>query len=53
MYVIKAVDVVIISGNSYLTENQVLGLMTPTEGDQQGLFKADGIQTSIIGSWYI
>ena len=27
--------------------------MTPTEGDQQGLFKADGIQTIIIGSWYI
>ena len=27
--------------------------MTPTVGDQQGLFKADGIQTSIIVSWYI
>ena len=53
LYVIKAVDVVISSGNTYLTENQVFRLMTPTEGDQQGLFKADGIQTSIIGSWYI
>ena len=27
--------------------------MMPTEGDQQGLFKANGIQTIIIGSWYI
>ena len=46
----QAADVVISSGNSYLTENQVFG---PIEGDQQGLFKADGIQISIIGSWYI
>jgi len=53
LYVIKATDVVISSGNSHLTENQVFGPMTPTEGDQQGLFKADGIQTIIIGSWYI
>ena len=43
LYVIKAADVVISSGNSYLTENQVFGPMTPTEGDQQELFKADGI----------
>ena len=53
LYVIKAPDVVISSGNSHLTKNQVFRPMTPTEGDQQGLFKADGIQTSIIGSWYI
>ena len=50
LYVIKAPDVVISSGNSHLTKNQVFRPMTPTEGDQQGLFKADGIQTIIIRS---